>query len=1797
MIYDFDYFNRFEQPKLVLCQPDDREIGTIGEVSDLKMVINLNEVSTLSYKIYNNDSLLNKEGGAVIDDEGTSSGEVKEWIPDTAKPNIYRLHKERRQVHALGVGYFIITDVTETEDETGVYKTVNCKSCEYELNNIVCPGVALKDVNMYQLYNTKSYEQLSNYERFKYLEDITTEEVSDDDTGVYVSESCILFNILCYAPTWRLSDACIDRFENDADYKTLAAEMRNLEDEDTTIYSFLKTTLSEAWDCFVMFNIEDRTIDIYTYDDVLVPSDIVLSEANVLENCTIKSDINDYVNSLKVSGGTDDLFISDFTPTGENVVYNFDHDIAIGMIDGELKEGIEHWKQVSDLSIKLDVPDEAKVPVEVYPDTLTGYEGNDLYRFLYAMKKNLKNWSDNYEESKAKGVAVKDRLAPPEIGVNIESNDDFGDSVPGEYKLTIKTPLAPRTEAGVGDRLTITAGDLAMDFTTTATTASAQATALASAIRNDSIGNYFSVTASNNTVLFTQRSAGEYVPGYYLTNHQLNIQGVISLTIETFGHTATAVCYATFDKEFDYENAYYLNSNGETYNPNETYYYISAIIENVCTYTVADLSDVYTEGQEINSTSFYRLVPDVSVSGERLMPTEWTQSFYPEGDEVIETSTARKILQYLEEELILIEDCYMYAEKYKEAYDVQVKKLNQEAVSSGYSSGIFPNQPEYEAWINEYNDALIYQGVANNMYTAFLSLKSEIATWVAKTEEVIDQRNYAHTFQGAFKDYYRNKYPSLGGDEIETKSVSLYNRLTRILKQQKYQDNSLVITDAMTMVQKYGQEEQLYNKAVTTLAKLIQPNAEISMEAEPFIFSSDYSSISKNIKMGYCIFVELPNGEVPLYHLNQITIDYESPACQLTFGDRIRSSDPADIFGELQKTATTAANIIASERIDWGVKSTAINYLMKEKDADIATTFRAMSNSVNNVSIDSSGLSCYAVDPTTNEEKYGFWGANGALMFYDYENGERKPELAIGRIIRSDGTSEYGFWGNKIIANTITAEKLAVGSVTNGSNYLRNGSFEGLNGRSASDSSTLVNYWVTDPVNSSSTEISANNYIIGISANTSSYVPYTQNGDKCLYLRQQNKTGQVTERLAGGTYTLSYYFKFGGASDSLKVLYRTGNSPFQTVNHYAGTISENVYNYGTSGAWEQGVIGLEVTDGQTVTVVFQGGDGSTYAYVDSVMLAKGKSKEYTPHVSEVYAMYTKIDDTGINIFGGNLQIYDQGGTKRIYTDDSNLYVTGNITATTLTATQAGTIAGWKIDSTSLYKEENSKKVMGFSTSSDRPAIWAGYTYNTSFPSVTRTTAVSDPEGFDSGTGTNHSQKAKFMLLQDGTLFATGADITGNINATSLTLGGSTIGGDGSNLTYGSSTIATQAYVSTYVADHTPTLDIGGWQAFNTPNEELERGLTSGSETYKIFLTSTPKHSTSWVLWAGTSSNKPTTSSNLPSGNTTYFGVTADGKLYCRGAYIDGTAVVNGTLTSPTITAGNITCDYLSAGNISLVSGVTTVGGGTKLGGSWTIGANTLYTTIGASDSSDYTFNNKNTFFLKANGDAISKGHFYTYTDSSNIGIEISTSNIYFKSTSSNSYAGAISQGIRSSLSNNASGSNAIFISGWSGIVFGGKTGGLKDNFQGLAYFDTATTNSFSFIPVLSHTSGGSTFTHTNTIGDSSHYWDSIYVKNIYADSISLSTIQLNNGKIRSTYYTDTGNRTIIFSDKNGSSFYERIEMQFSSSYVWLMPFTTSITSCLGKKSVPWNRLYLGSANTGYFISIDGSGNLKVYQET
>ena len=51
MFAKFDYFDRLEQPILVLCNPNDTELATIQNIEAFNLSVNFNAVSELSLTI------------------------------------------------------------------------------------------------------------------------------------------------------------------------------------------------------------------------------------------------------------------------------------------------------------------------------------------------------------------------------------------------------------------------------------------------------------------------------------------------------------------------------------------------------------------------------------------------------------------------------------------------------------------------------------------------------------------------------------------------------------------------------------------------------------------------------------------------------------------------------------------------------------------------------------------------------------------------------------------------------------------------------------------------------------------------------------------------------------------------------------------------------------------------------------------------------------------------------------------------------------------------------------------------------------------------------------------------------------------------------------------------------------------------------------------------------------------------------------------------------------------------------------------------------------------------------------------------------------------------------------------------------------------------------------------------------------------------------------------------------------------------------------------------------------------
>ena len=277
MLAQFDSFGNFEIPQITLCNPDGRALGILSNLSDRQMNIRFNDLSDLSFTI---------QRGA------------KE-----CRCPVYEQVEPFRYLLVDGIGYFVITDVSVSEEGNDAFKTVEASSCEYELNNI----------------------QLGYYEG-------TYRFYSGDDSD---PKNSLLSDIMKRLPSWRL--------DTDGIPPAVAARSRTFDTTDQTVYAFLMTELEEAYECLFEFDILNRVIrvyDRYQYDN---RTDICLSTEDVLQGLTLRTKSDEIKTALLVKGGNG-LDILSVNPLGTNLIYNFSYYATEEWMDAALIEKVKNWQ-------------------------------------------------------------------------------------------------------------------------------------------------------------------------------------------------------------------------------------------------------------------------------------------------------------------------------------------------------------------------------------------------------------------------------------------------------------------------------------------------------------------------------------------------------------------------------------------------------------------------------------------------------------------------------------------------------------------------------------------------------------------------------------------------------------------------------------------------------------------------------------------------------------------------------------------------------------------------------------------------------------------------------------------------------------------------------------------------------------------------------------------------------------------------------------------------------------------------------------------------------------------------------------------------------------------------------------------------------------------------------------------------------------------------------------------------------------------------------------------------------------
>lgn len=225
-------------------------------------------------------------------------------LPNTTDNDVY-----------LPIRWWVITDVQETSDKINSTKTISLYSYEYTLSN---KTFSLQGGTL-PLYIPSSITNLINSSNWVY----------DKADGIGYKhkqhmESGIINQILEQIPNWSIGYISA-RLLTPMKYRTFDSV------DNANIYSFLINDIQSKFNCFVIFDVEKRTINLVNKDDVCdVPyysefgnNKTILTWNNAIKEFNISTDDTKVITAMRVHTGEDEYGIGLINPTGNSTIYNF----------------------------------------------------------------------------------------------------------------------------------------------------------------------------------------------------------------------------------------------------------------------------------------------------------------------------------------------------------------------------------------------------------------------------------------------------------------------------------------------------------------------------------------------------------------------------------------------------------------------------------------------------------------------------------------------------------------------------------------------------------------------------------------------------------------------------------------------------------------------------------------------------------------------------------------------------------------------------------------------------------------------------------------------------------------------------------------------------------------------------------------------------------------------------------------------------------------------------------------------------------------------------------------------------------------------------------------------------------------------------------------------------------------------------------------------------------------------------------------------------------------------------------
>lgn len=290
MIAKFDSYKRFETPLMYVCNPGcvlrngllSNVAGVLNDVGDVELNPTFNAVSELNFRAY--------------------KVRCEDPEENAYRHALYQSLKNKRLIYLEDIGFFVIKNVKEGERNKQKYKDISAGSCELELQSKEIPYIAN---GTYKFY-----------------------------TGEAGSPGLIEM-VFAPAPMWSIGhiDAAVsDRY-------------RTFEDVDVSlnILGFTLDQLQDAYECIFIFDIENRIVDIYDQANYVRPTDIHITNADLINQLDVEESSDDLYTAIRVTGD-EELSINAVNPLGTNVIYRFDY--YLDWMTPALSEKVRAWQEL-----------------------------------------------------------------------------------------------------------------------------------------------------------------------------------------------------------------------------------------------------------------------------------------------------------------------------------------------------------------------------------------------------------------------------------------------------------------------------------------------------------------------------------------------------------------------------------------------------------------------------------------------------------------------------------------------------------------------------------------------------------------------------------------------------------------------------------------------------------------------------------------------------------------------------------------------------------------------------------------------------------------------------------------------------------------------------------------------------------------------------------------------------------------------------------------------------------------------------------------------------------------------------------------------------------------------------------------------------------------------------------------------------------------------------------------------------------------------------------------------------------